>query len=104
MPIHRVSKLNEQGYDITGTKSDLIIKMCESVKAKNFIFGILGRDYMDKKTFDDNDINYYFQNFEHPRYKQIHGEFVSNMSSIDLLFNHGEDSIKILGKSKGDVD
>ena len=67
IPIHRVSKLNEQGYDITGTKSDLIVKMCESVKAKNFVFGILGRDYMDKQTFIDNDINYYFQNWENTK-------------------------------------
>ena len=104
IPIHRVSKLNQMGYDIIGTKSDLIVKMCESVEAKNFIFGILGRDYMDKKTFDDNNINYYFQNFEHPKYEQIQGGFVSNMSSIDLLFNHGDDSIEILGKSMGDVE
>ena len=103
VPIHRVSKLKEQGYDITGTKSDLIVKMCRAVKAKNFIFGTLGRTYMNKKTFDDNNINYYFQNFEHPKYKQLHGEFVSNMSSIDLLFNHGKDSIEILGKSLGDT-
>jgi hypothetical protein len=104
IPIHRVSKLNDRGYDITGTKSDLIVKMCESVKAKNFVFGILGRDYMDKQTFVDNDINYYFQNFEHPKYSQKHGNFLSNMSSIDLFFNHGKDSIKILGKSGGDTE
>ena len=77
--------------------------MCEVLKANNFIFGTLGRTYMNKKTFDDNNINYYFQNFEHPKYKQLHGEFVSNMSSIDLLFNHGKDSIEILGKSLGDT-
>ena len=104
IPIHRVSKLNQLGYDITGTKSDLIVNMCKAAKADNFIFGSIGRTYMDKKVFDKNNINYYFQNFKHPEYKQMHGEFISHMSSIDLLFNHGDESIKILGKSTGDTE
>ena len=44
------------------------------------------------------------KNFKHPAYKQIHGDFISNMSSIDLLFNHGKESINILGKSTGDTE
>ena len=78
--------------------------MCEVAKADNFIFGSIGRTYMDKKVFEENNINYYFQNFKHPEYKQMHGEFISHMSSIDLLFNHGKESIKILGKSTGDTE
>ena len=34
----------------------------------------------------------------------MHGDFISHMSSIDLLFNHGKDSIEILGKSTGDTE
>jgi len=104
IPIYQVSKLIDEGYDIQGSKSELIVKMCEAAKADNFVFGSIGRTYMDKKVFEENNINYYFQNFKHPEYKQMHGEFISHMSSIDLLFNHGNESIKILGKSTGDTE
>ena len=105
IPIYRTSELIELGYDVSGNKSELIINMCKVVDAKNFIFGSLGRTYMDKQIFKDNDVDFYFQNFRHPAYIQTHGDFIPNMSSIDLLFNHNkEDAIKILGKSKGDKE
>ena len=100
----RQSELIEKGFDINGSKSDLIVKMCKAVDADNFVFGSIGRTYMDNEVFKKNDINYYFQNFKHPEYKQMHGDFISHMSSIDLLFNHGKESIKILGKSTGDTE
>ena len=104
VPIYKVSDLIKEGYDISGTKSDLICSMCKVVNADNFIFGSVGRTYIDKQKFEENNINYYFQNFKQPAYKQIHGDFISNMSSKDLLFNHGKESINILGKSTGDTE
>jgi hypothetical protein len=102
IPIYRTSNLIEQGACIEGKKTDLIISMCEAVRADNFIFGSVGKTYMNPDKFSDNNIKYLFQNFMHPQYTQIHGEFISHMSSIDLLFNHGLDSIKIIGKSTGE--
>tara|TARA_Y100000310_G_C20500770_1_gene723864 strand:- start:169 stop:942 length:774 start_codon:yes stop_codon:yes gene_type:complete len=105
VPLYRTSELIELGYDINGNKSELIVNMCKVVNADNFIFGSMGRIYIDKEIFKDNNINLLFQNFKHPVYKQIHGDFIPNMSSIDLLFNHGkEESIRILGKSMGDSE
>ena len=103
VPIYMTSELIDMGYDIDGNKSELIVNMCKVVNADNFIFGSMGRTYIDKEIFKDNNINPFFQNFKHPIYNQMHGDFISNMSSIDLLFNYGkEESIKILGKSIGD--
>ena len=82
---------------ITGKKSDLIVSMCKSCNAKTFVFGKLGNTYIEWDKFKD--IKPVFQNFNHPIYEQIHGEFISNMSFIDLLFNYGENSKKILTKS-----
>jgi hypothetical protein len=82
---------------ITGKKSDLIVSMCKSCNAKTFVFGELGNTYIEWGRFKD--IKPVFQNFNHPTYKQIHGEFIPKMSFIDLLFNYGENSKKILTKS-----
>ena len=41
-----------------------------------------------------------YENFVHPKYDQIHENFIENMSIIDLLFNMGEQSVQILNESK----
>ena len=53
-----------------------------------------------EKIFADNNIKVIFENFQHPTYTQVHGDFISNMSIIDLFFNEGDNSRKILQESK----
>lgn len=101
-PVYQTSKLIEMGYDLTGQKSDLILNMCKVINAKTFIFGSFGREYIEKDKFDK--IQYRFQNFKHPEYKQMHGDFISHMSFIDLLFNYGDDAVNILNKSECDEE
>tara|TARA_R110001592_G_scaffold290216_2_gene559327 strand:- start:202 stop:915 length:714 start_codon:yes stop_codon:yes gene_type:complete len=92
-PIKYTSKIK----GIKGKKSDLIISMCESCNAKTFIFGKFGNTYIEWDKFLN--VKPVFQNFNHPIYSQIHGEFIPNMSFIDLLFNHGDNSKNILTQS-----
>ena len=103
VPVYRTTDLIKQGYDISGQKTDLIISMCNVIEANNFVFGAQGRTYIEKEKFHNAGIQFYFQNFEHPKYNQVHGSFISNMSFIDLLFNYGDESVNILNKSKGDL-
>ena len=104
IPIYSTEELITHGYDISGQKSDLIINMCKAVNAKTFVFGARGRNYIEKEKFVKNNIVYLFQNFEHPVYKQYHGDFIPNMCFLDVLFNYGNNAINILPKSTGDID
>lgn len=88
--------LKASDYDFQGTKSDLVLDMCKQLKADVYIFGILGKDYTNLKDFEDNGIKTIFQNYKHPSYSQIHGEFNQNLSIIDLLFNCGPNSYDII--------
>lgn len=99
VPVYRTSELIGKGFYIGGKKSELVISMCRAAGAGTFVFGHDGRTYIEKAVFDKNQINFVFQDFHHPEYKQIHGEFMPYMSFIDLLFNHGHESVNILGKS-----
>jgi hypothetical protein len=83
-------------YNFTGHKSDLVLDMCMKLNADTYIFGELGRNYVDIKSFSEKNINVLFQNYQHPKYKQLHGDFSPYMSVIDLLFNHGPNSFSIL--------
>jgi len=96
VPIFKTTELIKQGHDIPGTKTDLILNMCKAANAKTFIFGQDGRTYIEENKFKQAEVKYKFQNFNHPIYKQRYPGFESNMSFIDLLFNHGNNSIEIL--------
>lgn len=87
----KASELNFKGY-----KSDLVLDMCQKLKANLYIFGTLGKDYADEKNFNENGVKIYFQDYKHPIYPQFNGEFVPYMSILDLLFNCGEKSLEVL--------
>ncbi|MBO0523282.1 hypothetical protein EXQ42_04315 [Clostridium botulinum] len=82
----RQSELNFKGY-----KSDLVLDMCKKLEANAYIFGELGKNYADIKSFEREGIKLYFQEYNHPIYKQLWGEFISHISIIDLLFNVGSE-------------
>ena len=91
-----VKFLDAADYDFIGEKSDLVLDMCRQLKATTYIFGTLGRDYADIESFNKADINVIFQEYNHPHYAQLHGDFISHLSIIDLLFNCGDNSLDIL--------
>jgi hypothetical protein len=51
---------------------------------------------MQMNLFKEAGIEVVFQDYRHPVYKQLYGEFESNLSVIDLLFNCGPESRQIL--------
>lgn len=81
---------------LEGHKSSLVLDMCMKMNADVFIFGGEGKNYAQVDDFENAGIKVIFQEYEHPVYPQIHGEFISNMSIIDLLFNCGPKSLDIL--------
>ena len=78
------------------SKSDLILELCQKVDAHEYISGPFGRDYLDLKSFENAGIKIHFHDYSHPVYDQKFKGFEPNMSIIDLLLNHGKDSLQIL--------
>jgi len=89
--IARSSDLN-----VTGSRSELLLNICQRVEADRYLSGISGRDYLDRSLFDSAGIGVDFHEFHHPVYSQRHEPFVPCMSAVDLLFNHGPTSADIL--------
>ena len=83
-------------FDFHGEKSELVLDMCEKLKADVFIFGAQGRNYAVTAAFEAAGIGAKFQDYQHPEYPQLHGNFVSHLSIVDLLFNCGDNSLEIL--------
>jgi hypothetical protein len=79
-------------------KGGIVLEICKLLKADTYISGAGGKHYLDVSLFEKDNIKVIFQEFEHPVYKQQYEPFIPFMSSIDLLFNYGPDSKKILLK------
>lgn len=89
--------------DAGGEKGDLIFNICKSLNATAYVSGISGRDYLDFDKFHANGIEVIVQEFHHPIYFQLESPFLPCMSVIDLLFNHGSESLKIINGVGVDV-
>lgn len=85
-----IVKSSELKFDTSLTKTDLLIEIARKVGASTYISGEGGSNYLDLQKFKD--IKVEFQKFTLSRYNQQFGEFVPNLSIIDLLFNEGENS------------
>lgn len=94
----KIIKLSDLG--VLGKKSELVLNLCKKLKAKKFIFGAQGLNYANIDSFEKENIEPVFQNFEYPEYEQLFGKFISDLSIIDLLFNKGEDSINYININK----
>jgi hypothetical protein len=76
--------------------SERLAAICESVKADTYLSGTGGKHYLDLKPFNKKGIKVLFQDFKHPIYMQLYGDFIPYLSLLDLLFNCGPDSLQIL--------
>jgi hypothetical protein len=77
-------------------RSEKLIGICRTLGADSFYEGAAGRNYIDEEEFARAGIRVRFQDYRHPVYRQLHGEFVPYLSVIDLLLNHGTESLAIL--------
>lgn len=82
--------------DIQGERIERLISICRAVGADVFFEGEAGRNYIDDSQFFNAGVQIEYQQYQHPEYPQLHGEFVPFLSVVDLLFNCGPHSLEIL--------
>jgi len=83
-------------YDLSDEPNDRLVDLCELVGADTYLAGAGGAAYMDLKRFEKRGIKVIFQDFIHPVYPQQFGEFLPQLSAVDLLFSCGSDSLRVL--------
>jgi hypothetical protein len=80
-----------------GTTTNLAI--CRAAGAHVYLSGRYGKDYLDEGPFAEHGIQVVYQDFRHPVYPQLWGDFVPHMSAIDLLLNCGPMSLEIIAQA-----
>jgi hypothetical protein len=86
---------------IEGERSDRLLRICQRFDATRYLSGEAAKTYLDVALFERNGIEVIWQDFHHPTYPQLHGDFVPYLSAIDLLLNCGERSTAILLGEEG---
>ena len=76
--------------------TERLIALCRAVGADTYLAGRDGARYMDAARFAAAGIHVLYQDYVHPVYPQLHGEFAPNCSALDLLLTHGDDALGIL--------
>mgnify|MGYP001289255858 CR=1 FL=1 len=73
-----------------------LIAITKHFGADTYLAGSGGRGYMALDRYARSGVKVIFQEYDHPVYEQLFGAFEPCMSVVDLLFNHGKESLKIL--------
>ncbi len=80
------SDLNVKASD----KVERLVYICKEVGADHYISGFTAQNYIKNQAiFHSNGIKLEFQKYGYPPYRQLYGQYIPNLSIIDLLFNVG---------------
>ena len=84
-----------------GNKTDRLINICRKFGGTHYYNGAAGKELYKKEDFASLGVTLEFQDYKHPVYTQLYGEFVPYLSVVDLLFNEGKASLDIILSGRG---
>ena len=76
--------------------TDRLIDLCRAVGGTEYLAGQGGSGYMDMGRFVEAGIAVSAQVYRHPEHPQRYAPFVSHLSVLDLIFNCGPDSLRVI--------
>ena len=94
LALNRTQTVLASDLNLSEDPTDRLIDICNTLGGDTYLSGKDGAKYMELERFNERGIKVIFQDFTHPVYSQLFGEFQSNLSIVDLLFNCGPESMK----------
>lgn len=79
-----------------GKSTQKLVHLVQAAGGDCYLSGTGARDYLEEHAFQKAGIALEWQEFRHPVYPQQFGDFIPGLSCLDLLFNCGPESKKIL--------
>lgn len=81
--------LRQSDLGIGGKGMDLLVRICKHVGTGRFLALSSAEKHIDKNVMKQNGIEIVRSNFRPPVYPQLWGDFIYNLSALDLLLNCG---------------
>jgi len=93
---------------VKSTRTLRLVEIVERLGGTTYFSGVGAKAYLEEHLFAERNIRLIWQDFKHPVYPQLYGEFVPNLSVLDCLLNCGEQCRNLLShnyvnRKKGDV-
>jgi len=93
----KIEIIRESELKVNTSSTQRLIDVCKKVGGDTYVSGLGGKNYMEETLFEKNNIKLEYQNYHHPKYPQrMSKEFIPDLSVIDMLFNIGPDSVKLI--------
>ncbi|MBI1318899.1 MAG: hypothetical protein GC168_08110 [Candidatus Hydrogenedens sp.] len=82
---------------VPGSATERLIGLMKAVGADEYYSGAYALEvYLDADALELAGIGLQLQEWTAPVYPQLHGDFVKDLAIVDLLFNCGPDSLRVL--------
>jgi hypothetical protein len=78
-----------QDYAVTGAKTERLIQLLKKVGATTYLSGPAAQSYLNENLFRKNGIRLEYKTYDYPPYPQMWGDFVGNVTVLDLIANTG---------------
>jgi hypothetical protein len=96
----RIPVIRESEVRISGEGTQRLINVCKAIGADTYVSGTGGKNYMNEKLFERNNVRLEYQSYLQNHYPQRFTQyFVPNLSIIDMLFNMGPLSSRVIAES-----
>lgn len=80
-------------YQLVDGKTERLVSICQQTNATEYISGPAARNYLDESLFKNAGIALKWLDYSgYQNYPQLWGDFVHQVTILDLLFNCGSDS------------
>ena len=91
--------LLQSDLGITGRGTELLIEICKKLHVREYLAFRAAEKYLDQELFSQKGIKLKFTDFNPPVYPQLWGDFIYNLSTLDLLLNCGLKCSRIISGS-----
>lgn len=81
--------LRSSEMNVQGSSNALVANLVQQCGGTRYLSGIGAHTYFDPAPYAEAHIEVVWQNFVHPVYPQLHGEFIPSLTTVDTLFNCG---------------
>jgi hypothetical protein len=83
--------------NVPGEATERLVNLIRAVGGTAYYSGAYALDaYLDKRLLDDAGIELKLQTWRPPVYNQLHGEFIPDLSTLDMMMNCGPDTLRLI--------
>lgn len=94
--IQHTQFIRSSSLDITGSKTDRLINLLQTIGADHYISGPSARDYIENEKFAAAGITLEYVTYGYPEYPQLYPPYDPQVSILDLLFMTGPDALQLI--------